>query len=323
MTSEAQPREGKATRASSSFLLCTRDRPADLHRTLQSLVAQSTLPREVVIVDAGREPAESSVRELLEPVGIEVRYLWTTPGRTRQLNLGIHAATGDPIFIVDDDVVLDRRFHEEMLRTFERGGADVAGVQGTVIDDTYRPLPLRAFRALFLLSRHTKDGRGRLLPSGYYTTPVRPTSPREAEALRLCGLGFRRHVFDEFAFDERYEGYALKEDIDFSYRVSQRYKLLVSPDARFRHLKSPAGGRIGVREKSKMHVVNNYYFFRKNLEGTVPQKIAFVWAMTGRVLYELVRTIARREPEFLLGAIDGLREIARRPRGDAVSGERE
>jgi GT2 family glycosyltransferase len=309
--------------AESSFLICTLDRPTDLRRTLESLVAQSTLPREVVIVDASDRPSDQEVRSLLEPAGIAVRYLRTEPGRTRQLNMGIRETTGDPVFIVDDDVILDRDFHEAMLRTFDGGGPDIGGVQGTVVDDAYRPLPMRIFRALFLLSRHTKNERGRLLPSGYYTTPVKPSEPRPAEALRLCGLAFRRHVFDEFSFDESFHGYALKEDIDFSYRVSRRYKLLIAPDARFRHLKAPGGGRIGVRAKSKMHVINNYYFFRKNLEGTVAQRMAFAWAMLGRVLYELVRTAAKRDTGYFLGALDGLREIARRARRDRVMGEPE
>jgi GT2 family glycosyltransferase len=304
-------------RAGSTFLICTLNRPDDLRATLRTLLQQSVLPDEVVIVDASDESSETFLRDLIEPAGLRLQYLRTTPGRTRQLNLGVRAARGDPVFIVDDDVRLDREFHAAMLRTFEAGGADVGGVQGTIIDDTFRSLPARAFRALFLLSRHTRNDDGRLLPSGYYTTPVNPTEAREVKALRLCGLGFRRRVFDEFAFDEKLEGYALKEDIDFSYRVSQRYRLLVSPEARFRHLKAPTS-RISVRSKSKMHVVNNYRFFRKNLERTLPQKGAFIWAMLGRLLYELARTVAKREPGYILGYLDGVADVRRRRRRGLV-----
>jgi GT2 family glycosyltransferase len=297
--------------AGSSFVICTRNRPEELGRCLATIVQQTVPPEEVVIVDASDERDEATVRKILEEHGIRLLYLATQPGRTKQLNLGIRAATGDPLFFVDDDVELEPQFHEAMLDALKEGGEEVGGVQGTVIGDTLKPLPLRLFRAVFLLSRHTKNGRARLLPSGYYTTPARPTRLREAEALRLCGLAFRRKVFDEFMFDESLEGYALKEDVDFSYRVSRRYKLLIVPRARFRHYKTPSS-RISVREKSRMHIVNNRRLFEKNLEGTWLQRLAFAWAMCGRVIYELLRTVVKREPGYLLGAIDGIREIARR-----------
>jgi glycosyltransferase involved in cell wall biosynthesis len=308
-------------RAGSTFLICTLNRPDVLRETMRTLLQQSVLPEEVVIVDASDESSEGLLRQMLEPAGIRLEYVRTAPGRTRQLNTGVSASRGDPVFICDDDVRLDSEFHAAMLRTFEAAGPEVGGVQGTMIDDTFRSLPARAFRALFMLSRHTQNHEGRVLPSGYYTTPVKPSGAREAKALRLGGVGFRRRVFEEFSFDEGLEGYALKEDIDFSYRVSRRYRLLISPEARFRHLKAPAS-RIGLRAKSKMHVVNNYRFFRRNLERTLPQKVAFLWAMVGRLLYEAIRTVARREPDYLLGYLDGVAEVFRHRRRDRLRGRR-
>jgi GT2 family glycosyltransferase len=163
-----------------------------------------------------------------------------------------------------------------------------------------------------LMSRHTRDGRARLLPSGYYTTPARPTGIREAEALRLCGLAFRRKVFDDFMFDEALETYALKEDVDFSYRVSRHYRLLIAPGARFRHHKTPTA-RMSVRARSRMHVINNHRLFVKNLDGTLAQRVAFGWAMCGRAIYELARSVVKLEPGYFLGALEGIRQITRRP----------
>jgi GT2 family glycosyltransferase len=294
----------------SSFVICTRNRPDDLRRCVDSLLKQSILPSEVVIVDASDRPDEESIRHLLTSGGVQLKYLTTEPGRTMQLNRGVKASSGDPIFFVDDDVELDDRFQEMILDAFDRGGQDVGGVQGRVIDDV-RPSPLgTAFRTLFLLSRHTKDGAARLLPSGYYTSPAFPTEVQEAQALRLCGLAYRRRVFDEFEFDEWLGkgGYALKEDVDFSYRVSRRYRLLVTPYAGFRHFKSTTE-RVGIRQKSRMHIVNNYFLFRKNLAGSALQWAAFCWAMFGRLLYESGRTMRSRNADYLLGALDGVTQI--------------
>lgn len=299
----------------SSFVICTRDRPDELRRCLATLAHQSIPPAEVVVVDASEADSEATVRAIGEEADLRVVYVRHPPGRTRQLNHGIGVSTGDPVFLIDDDVELDPAFHQQMLTAFERG-RDVGGVQGTIIDDTYGSPLKRAFRTVFLHSRHTQDRPGRLLPSGYYTTPVRPSDLREAQALRLCGLGFRRQVFDDFSFDESLEGYALKEDVDFSYRVSQRYRLLIAPEAKFRHLKTPAA-RIGVREKSRMHIVNNYLIFRKNLKGSFLQYLAFSWAMLGRLIYEAVRSAVNRDPNYLYGALAGIREIAARRRSES------
>jgi GT2 family glycosyltransferase len=298
----------------STFLICTRNRQNELHHCLESLLRQTVLPDEVVIVDASDKIAEHPWRAMLEPAGVRLVYLNTPAGRTRQLNVGIRASSGDPIFMIDDDVALDPGFHGAVLSMFASHGPELGGVQGTVIDDTYGSFGKRAYRALFLQSRHTKDRPGRLLPSGYYTTPVRPTEARDAQALRLCGLAFRRQVLQEFSFDESLQGYAFKEDVDFSYRVSQRYRLMVCPEARFRHFKAPVS-RISEREKSRMHIVNNYELFRKNLEGTVVHWAAFSWALLGRFIYEAVRSAARRDPGYVLGAWDGLKQIIGKPEG--------
>jgi GT2 family glycosyltransferase len=294
----------------SSFVICTRNRPDDLRRCLTSLLRQSMLPSEVVIVDASDRPEKESIQRLLAGGGVKLKYLATAPGRTMQLNRGVRASSGDPVFFVDDDVELDDRFQEMILDAFEKGGPNVGGVQGRIIDDI-RPSPLgTAFRAFFLLSRHTKDDAAKLLPSGYYTSPAYPTEVLEAQALRLCGLAYRRRVFDEFEFDERLGkgGYALKEDVDFSYRVSRRYQLLVTPHAGFRHFKSTTE-RVGIRQKSRMHIVNNYFLFRKNLKGSALQWAAFCWAMIGRLLYESGRTMRSRNANYLLGALEGITQI--------------
>ena len=304
-------RPGMIRTAPSTFLITTRDRPKELCRLIDSILGQSVLPQEIVIVDASDESDESTLRELVESAGVDFVFLTSEPGRTHQLNVGIEASRGDIVLINDDDVVLEEGYHDAMLKVFEQGGASVGGVQATVIGDTLKPLPMRAFRALFLLSRHTKDAPGRLLPSGYYTTPVRPTGLREVEALRLCGLAFRQEVFAAHRFDETLEGYALKEDIDFSYRVSRQYKLFVTPDARFYHLKAP-GARISVKQKSRMHVINNYRIHRRNLASTPASSLAFAWALFGRVLQELGRTVTQMNPGYITGTLQGLSDIAGR-----------
>jgi glucosyl-dolichyl phosphate glucuronosyltransferase len=300
-----------------TLLITTLNRPDELRRCLESVSDQRVLPDEVVIVDASSPPVPTPLWDELLSKGVRVVSLTAPPGRTGQLNVGIRAATGDLVIIVDDDVVLEPAFIGDVAHAFEIGEPRLAAVQGTMLNDILRPWPARGFRALFMQSRHTRRSPGRMLRSGYYTLPVAPTRPVEIEVLRLTACAFRSDVLREFLLDESLPGYALKEDIDLSYRISRRYQMLAIPNAQFWHLKTPTA-RIGAREKSAMHVVNNFWFYSKHLKGPLLNRLAFGWAMTGRFGSELLRSLTKRDTAYIGGAFDGLREVRRRRRSDAA-----
>ena len=72
---------------------------------------------------------------------------------------------------------------------------------------------------------------GRVLPSGRNPLVVDVLSVTEVDWLSGCSMSFRRAVFEMFSFNEELTGYGLGEDVEFSYRVHQRGRLLVTPDA--------------------------------------------------------------------------------------------
>ena len=301
-----------------TLLITTLNRPDELRRCLASVIDQRVLPDEVVIVDASSRPPPTPLLEELLSKGIRVAPLTAAPGRTGQLNVGIRAAGGDLIIIVDDDVILEPPFIGDIVEAFQTGEPRLAAVQGTMLNDILRPWPARALRCIFMQSRHTRRSPGRMLSSGYYTLPVAPTHAVEIEVLRLTACAFRADVLREFLLDESLPGYALKEDIDLSYRISRHHQMLAIPGAPFWHLKTPTA-RIGRREKSAMHVVNNFWFYSKHLKGPVLNRLAFAWAMTGRIGFEFLRSVTKRDTAYIGGALDGLREVRRR-RGSRADG---
>jgi GT2 family glycosyltransferase len=199
-----------------SLLITTLNRPEELRRCVESIVRQTVLPDELVVVDASDDARRASLDDLVRPTTMRLVHLPATRGRTRQLNLGIGAVRGDPVIIVDDDTVLEPGFVEAMVRTFEREGPALGAVEGTMIGASYATPVSRVLRTLFLLPQHTRESPGRVRPSGYYTIPVQPSRPTESEAVTLTATAFRRHVLEEFGLDESLGGYALKEDIDLS-----------------------------------------------------------------------------------------------------------
>src|SRR5919106_115011 len=62
--------------APSTFIIATRNRPEELLRAVESLVAQTVLPRELCIVDSSAEaPLRATIEELCSGVGISLVYL--------------------------------------------------------------------------------------------------------------------------------------------------------------------------------------------------------------------------------------------------------
>lgn len=291
----------------SSFVITTLKRPNEVRRCVNSILGQGLLPEEITIVDGGEDGIEGALRELIEPTGVRLTYLRSAPGRTHQLNEGVRASCGDPIFFVDDDAELDPDFHEALLRVFG-DTPDIGGAQGCMDNNQCRTWPLRVFKAVFLMSRRTKDAPGRILTSGAYTIPVRPTAPRKSEALWLGATAFRRGVFDEHSFDESLTGPCAEEDIDFSYRVGRSHGLVVVPDARFTHVPA-AAGRAPLRDRSRIYVSNSYRFWHRYIGGRGRHEMAFLWSMTGRLGSELLKSTLTGRSGYLLGTIDGLREI--------------
>jgi len=122
-----------------------------------------------------------------------------------------------------------------------------------------------------------------------------------------CFMTARRELAAQVRFDENLGAYALAEDEDFSYRLSQRGRLLYLHDVvvvhdkmGFRSYDSRALGRLVVK--------NRAYLFRKNFPQTPLARLQF-WLL----LVKLVGHRAlNREWSGALGVLEGMATLARR-----------
>lgn len=91
-----------------SVVVCTRDRPESLGRTLRSAIALDYPDFEIVVVD--NSPETDGTRRAVEAAGSPlIRYVAEpVPGLSRARNRGLSAARGDFVAFTDDDVVVDR-----------------------------------------------------------------------------------------------------------------------------------------------------------------------------------------------------------------------
>src|SRR5207245_10387284 len=98
-----------------SAIIATKNRPAELAEMLRSLVNQTRLPDEVVIID---QSEDDDTQRLVESMAASHRncpqfvycYEPTATGASAARNSGIDQSHGDIVMFFDDDVILERDY---------------------------------------------------------------------------------------------------------------------------------------------------------------------------------------------------------------------
>jgi glycosyltransferase involved in cell wall biosynthesis len=125
-----------------SVIVCTHNRPLDLERCLEALVAQER-PLEVIVVDSASEPPCQSLVESYSPRFAALRYVREEQaGLSRARNRGVAEATGRILAFLDDDAAPLPEWGGHIAAPFE-ADAEVGCVGGACVavfeDDARRP----------------------------------------------------------------------------------------------------------------------------------------------------------------------------------------
>jgi glycosyltransferase involved in cell wall biosynthesis len=211
-----------------SLITCTKDRPEELNDLLTSIRAQvGARPDLHIIIDGSDnpEPVKKTVDQFRD-LPIEYHHL-RPPGLTRQKNFGISCLPEqtDWVGVLDDDVVLDKNCLKNIKYHIESDN-EVRGI-GVVFSNLKRR-KYNILRNILLI-----DGRH----DGGFSLSGLPISNRTYDKntsvkwLHGGATFWHKQILDEFDFDEWFSGIGYFEDIDFSYRVSRKNKLIFLPDA--------------------------------------------------------------------------------------------
>lgn len=299
----------------SSFIICTKDRPSDLQKCVESIARQTILPYELIIVDASSENVSSENKKNCERIlgnKIKLIYIRSEPSTTKQRNIGVDNASGDIVFFLDDDVILEQNYHRKMLEVYKlKSDQNIGGVRGSFAIDKSTCIDRildRTFRKLFLMARYSMNEKSRFLPSLQYVFIEKPTEIIEIECMPACICSYYRKIFNKFKFDEMLDKYAFAEDKDLSYRVSRKYKLYQTPYALLSHNHSPIS-RLSVRECRKVETINRHYLAKKHLPPRSINWLAYYWSLVGYLLFFTIKNCLTLNYNDLLGTVDGIRSI--------------
>jgi GT2 family glycosyltransferase len=272
-----------------SIVIPTYNRVDDLSACLKSIGCQTTLPKEVIIVDDSDTVAVQhfieSLRDEFQKIGVSLEHIRNTAGKSLTIarNVGIKYAKGDIILFLDDDVVLDERYIKEILAIYSCFPSAM-GVQGLITNIQKPNNIVSLFNRLFYLG-HNEVLQSRVLPSASCTYPSIPDGYQlsvPCEWLSGCNQSYRKDVFLSLQFDENLTRYSYKEDVDFSYRVFKTWplSLYMAPAAQCVHNVSSAG-RLPKKVRIEMEEVYSLYFFYKNIDQNILNKCIYIWSRAG------------------------------------------
>ncbi len=292
-----------------TLIVCTYKRPVPIIKLLDSIVAQTLYPNEIIIVDSS--PTNESQLAVTNRNYRNLKYFLVDEnhrGLTRQRNFGIANADAgtDYICFLDDDIITEPDYFEKLIATYD-SHRDALGVGGYIVNETdwtftgepsgqvskfsfdgwERDEPAR-FRIRKKLGLDATMAPG-FSPSFSHGRSIAflPPSGKVYEAEQLMGgvSSFKASVFKEHRFSTYFEGYGLYEDADFCIRVAKTGKLYVNTAARVAHYHA-ASGRPNQLEYGKMVVRNGWYVWRvKNKYPTVGDRLK--WHSTTLLLAAL------------------------------------
>jgi glycosyltransferase involved in cell wall biosynthesis len=302
-----------AAPTTASIVICTLNRPDDIQRCVSAIVQQSRKPKQLIVVDAGElGDVEQRLRACCVAADIEFVYCKDHPSTTKQRNRGAEFVTGDIVFFLDDDSELDADYVATILNIYDEDAAKtIGGATGVLSPNQQATRGIwRWYTRFFLLPEVRIDTGSRLKASNFPVYSTFLAEARETEIMPSKAVSFRTDVFRDFMFDVDLAGYVMAEDIDLSYRISRHYRLLVVPDAMFRHSYSPVS-RNSTREHEKRRVLFTQYFFQKNKGQVGWHHLARYWALFGMALRYFYFGIRDRDMQRFKGFFDGIRLASR------------
>jgi len=270
-----------------SLIVCTYMRPNAICNLLDSILIQTIVPKEILIVDGSTDSKTEDVltdKQYSLPISY-YRVDENLRGLTKQRNYGVSkvAVDSEIIAFLDDDIVLTKTYFEKISEAYLQKPACM-GCGGYIIDDiewrnvendenisfneytfdgyVKKEVGRNILRKLFGLLPNTAPGWMPIFSHGRSVGDLPPNDKIYQVEFFMGGVAsYRKQLFDHISFSEYFDGYGLYEDLDFTLRASKVGDLYVHTGAQLYHYHDPSG-RPNQFKFGKMVVRNGWYVWR-------------------------------------------------------------
>lgn len=266
-----------------SIIIPTKNRPDDLELCVQTILRQTLLPRELIVIDqSDGEESRSRVESQIAKASPEVRntlklvYIHdkSLAGCAVAKNLGMDLAGGFIWVFLDDDVELEPDFLEEILAAYN-DDPGLTGVSGTITN--YCP-PSWAFRIWNWIFFHGPFHDERQ-PIYWNSDKLRKSSPIPVRKFSGGAMSLRAEAIGGTRFDRHLHGIPGGEDVEFCESLPQGARLVIAPRARLVHNQSILGRTRSHFLRRLTHTA--HFLYRKHWRTGISNRLSFVWLNVG------------------------------------------
>lgn len=276
-----------------SIIIPTLNRYKDLKIALDSILLQSILPDEVLIVDQSDnfEKIDTDKYNFVKQFKFSIK----SGALARNFWIENLDKESDIVIFLDDDVYLDKKFIENIINFFWKNEKALWWVAN--IFSKNRTIWLLKKVWFFLLTWGFKFSETFVTRGWFNIMPLsQPTTLKNVERTSWCGMFFRKNIFDEdFRFEERFLKYSLMEDCFLSYSIQLKYpkSLFFLPEVKMVHYESPIS-RIPNKAKIYQNIVHRFYFvknFKKSV--LIYLRTMFIFCVFDLINFKTLKVVLR------------------------------
>ena len=299
-----------------SIVIPTMDRCAVLAAMLESILSQTVPADEIIIIDqSSNEDTRQLADKYAQEKAARIIYIQKADitGAAQARNIGMARASGDVIFLFDDDVILEADYIAQTLKIYDKDPK--IGCVGGIITNYNSNSWSYFFKRLFYVGPFT-DNRLEI-----YCNKEMFDKKEYVETSKMGSgvMSLKKKVADTYKFDEHFVGYSFGEDFEYSYRISREYKLAIAPLARLDH--KSLGPKFDIKKHAERNICSLSYFYIKNCRGNFIHALCYLWLCFGLWLIATMVVIKKGDLRHVQGFFSGLRIVLKNFKGcDFISG---
>jgi len=289
-----------------TLIIPTKNRPNDIQKAIKSVLFQTKLPDELIVIDQSKDNLSKLVikKNVINCQKIKLIYIHDTKikGLVDAKRVGVENASGDIICFIEDDVYLEPNYLKEIEFGFKTC-PEMLGCCGVVTNQS-KTLLLYSLLFHFFHIGIFAD------PRVTYNCPSNKVIKKSIiPSDKLSGgiSAWKKIVFNSISFD-LYNDFHMFEDIDFSTRVAKHFGncLYINSNVRLAHYCSQTNRDVlDIRQRRKVRECFTYYKKRKDWPSAT---ISFYWLLIGMLLEAIFQSFSCLSFKPIQGYMLGLRD---------------
>ncbi len=297
-----------------SIIIPTKNRFQNIKKILFFIISKKFFFNEIIIIDSSDNEDKNKVYKICsaykKKYKIKILLFYSRPSTSEQRNLGIFKSNkkNKYIMFLDDDIKFYKNSLENAKKFILQTDKSVGAIGFNLIEKVKNNFlsKIKNSKLSEILGLYSQK-KGFVAKSGWHTKAVNLKKNTYVNWLSTQAVIYKKEKIKNIRFDKNLGSYSYLEDLDFSYEVSKKSKLVICHNAKYSHLFTKSN-----RDEfdfGRKEIFNRYYFLKKhNL-----YKVNFYFACLLKISTNLLLTLTKNKLSLkrFFGNISGIFKIIR------------